>query len=270
MARPQKNNCDYFPHDNNMRNHVKVRAIRNKFVNGYAVWSMILEFLTGSDGNTFENSPLQMELLSGDFGVSVAEISDIINYCLKLEILFEKDGWIYSDSLNERLAPVYEKRGKSKQLSAKQKRLNGKFTSNNTEQTVVSATEIPQSKVNKIKEKEIEIEDNNSEKTPEKFNFKKSLILIGVDEKILKDWMIVRKLKKCANTETAFIKIKNQIAQSGIDANECIKIAVERSWGGFEAEWLINLKSKNNINNAKDRRNLSEINHSTATKLADM
>lgn len=154
MARPQKNNCDYFPHDNDMRNHVKVRAIRNKFANGYAIWSMLLEFLTGSDGNTFEKTPLQMELLSGDFGVSVTEMSDVVDYCIKLELLFEKDGWIYSESLNERLAPVYEKRGKSKQLSAKQQRVNGKFAGNNTDSTGVSAAETPQIKVNKIKEKD--------------------------------------------------------------------------------------------------------------------
>lgn len=153
MARPQKNNCDYFPHDNDMRNHLKVRAIRNRFINGYAIWSMLLEYLTGSDGNTFEKTSLQMELLSGDFGVSVAEISDVVDYCVKLELLFEKDGWIYSESLNERLAPVYEKRGKSKQLSSKQQRVDGKFCNINTVSTVVSVAETPQIKVNKRKEK---------------------------------------------------------------------------------------------------------------------
>lgn len=165
MARPPKNNCDYFPHDNGMRNHVKVKAIRNKFPNGYAIWSMLLEFLTGSDGNTFEKTPLQMELLSGDFGVSVTEMSDVVDYCIKLELLFEKDGWIYSESLNERLAPVYEKRGKSKELSAKQQRMNGKFTGNKADSTVVSVTEIPQNKVNKKKLKksteEIEAQTQN-------------------------------------------------------------------------------------------------------------
>ena len=44
MARPIKNYCDYFPHDRDMRNHRKVKAIRTKFgVTGYAIWSMILE-----------------------------------------------------------------------------------------------------------------------------------------------------------------------------------------------------------------------------------
>lgn len=155
MARPIKNNCDYFPHDAGMRNHVKVKALRQKFQNGYSVWVMLLEFITSSDGNVFENSDIQYELLSGDFGVSVTEIRDVVNYCIRLEMLFEKDGFVYSESLNERLAPVYEKRGKAKELSKKQLRTNGKYVSNNTEHHVVSVTEMPQSKVNESKEKEI-------------------------------------------------------------------------------------------------------------------
>jgi Domain of unknown function (DUF4373) len=69
MARPKKNNCEYFPHDNQMRNHPKVKALRKKFPNGYAVWSMFLEYLTGSDGNVFDCSEINYEIVSGDFGV---------------------------------------------------------------------------------------------------------------------------------------------------------------------------------------------------------
>ena len=55
MARPKKNYCDYFPHDRDMRNHRKVKAIRTKFGPiGYAIWSMTLEYLTGIDGNVFD------------------------------------------------------------------------------------------------------------------------------------------------------------------------------------------------------------------------
>lgn len=153
MARPSKNSCDYFPHDNGMRNHVKIKAIRNKFENGYSIWVMFLEFLTGSDGNVFEYNDLQFELLSGDFGVSATEIKNVIDYALKLELIFNKNGYINSDSLDERLSPVYAKRGKSKEQSAKQKRDNGKYTTGNTVNTAVSVTEIPQSKVKEIKEK---------------------------------------------------------------------------------------------------------------------
>ena len=47
MARPKKNNADYFPHDADMRNDPKIRALRRKFgLKGYAIWNMFLESLT--------------------------------------------------------------------------------------------------------------------------------------------------------------------------------------------------------------------------------
>lgn len=234
MARPSKNSCDYFPHDNGMRNHVKIKAIRNKFEKGYSIWVMFLEFLTGSDGNVFEYNDLQFELLSGDFGVSATEIKDVIDYALKLELIFNENGFILSESLNERLAPVYLKRGKSKELSSKQKRLNGKFAASNTDSTVVSVTEIPQSKVKEIKEDE-------KENIP--FSFRKSLIDFGVEKTLVSEWLEVRKYKKLRNTETAFKAIQKEIYKSNLTPTECIKIAVEKSWGGFETKWIKNTEN---------------------------
>ena len=152
MARPIKNYCEYFPHDRDMRNHRKVKAIRTKYgITGYAIWSMILEYLTGIDSNVFEYSDVELELMAGDFGVSATEIRDVLDYCIKLEMLFLNNGFINSESLDERLKPVYEKRGKSKDICKKQLRINGKFTINNTGTNGVSATETPQSKVKESK-----------------------------------------------------------------------------------------------------------------------
>jgi hypothetical protein len=158
MARPKKNYCDYFPHDRDMRNHRKVKAIRTKFGPiGYAIWSMILEYLTGIDGNEFEYSDVEFELMAGDFGVSAPEIQHLVDYCIKLEMLFLNNGFIHSESLDDRLKPVYEKRGTNKDKSKKQLRVNGKFANNNTVTYGVSAPEMPQSKVKEIKVKEINI-----------------------------------------------------------------------------------------------------------------
>lgn len=73
-----------------------------------------------------------------------------------------------------------------------------------------------------------------------RFDFKKSLIEIGVSPEVTDDWMQVRKTKRASNTETAFKRIKNEIDKSGLSANECITIAVARSWQGFQADWLSN------------------------------
>ena len=73
-----------------------------------------------------------------------------------------------------------------------------------------------------------------------RFDFKKSLLEIGVSPQVAEDWLKVRKAKKAANTETAFKRIQEEIELSGLSADECITIAVERSWQGFKAEWLSN------------------------------
>ena len=98
------------------------------------------------------------------------------------------------------------------------------------------------------KEREEEKEFKKEEEYISKFNFIKSLSNLGVEKKIIEDWIKVRKEKKASNTETAFRAIKREIEKSGKSANECITISVERSWSGFKAEWIDKdiLKNKNN------------------------
>lgn len=84
-------------------------------------------------------------------------------------------------------------------------------------------------------EDENDIENENNIK---KFSFLKELIAIGVERKIAEEWLKVRKNKKLTQTETAFRKTKAEIDKSGRSANDCITLCVERSWGGFKAEWV--------------------------------
>lgn len=86
-------------------------------------------------------------------------------------------------------------------------------------------------------ENENENEDEGKKEDEKKFNFKKELINLGVEEKIVSDWLKVRKTKKASNTETAFNRIKSEIESCNLTANECIIIAVENSWSGFKSEW---------------------------------
>lgn len=90
--------------------------------------------------------------------------------------------------------------------------------------------------------------DLKEDKTKNKsFNFKKALLDLGIDEDVADDWLAVRKKKKATNSERAFNKIKNEIEKSGMSANECITIAADRCWIGFEADWAKN--TKRNYNN---------------------
>ena len=85
------------------------------------------------------------------------------------------------------------------------------------------------------KEKNVNNDNNINSK---KFNFKKSFLELGVEKQIIDDWLIVRKNKKASNTKTAFNKLVEKIKLSGLTANECIRISVEKSWAGFDINWI--------------------------------
>ena len=92
-------------------------------------------------------------------------------------------------------------------------------------------------------------EDNNISISPkpQKFDFRKALLSAGVEPEVADAWMQVRKAKKAVNTEIAWKAISNQIARAekiGKNANECIRVAVEKSWSGFNADWLEDFPSK--------------------------
>ena len=100
----------------------------------------------------------------------------------------------------------------------------------------------PTKEVNNINNKTIK----EKYSTSQKFNFKKSLIEIGVQEKFISEWLLVRKNRKSTNTETAFKSIVREIEKTNLTANEVIKKCVEKSWGGFNSSWL----QENNNSNA--------------------
>jgi len=83
----------------------------------------------------------------------------------------------------------------------------------------------------------VNVNDNEKENT---FSFRSALLSLGVDSVLADEWLKVRKAKKAVNTETAFNALKREVEKSGLVANICIKIAVEKSWSGFNAEWINN------------------------------
>lgn len=102
---------------------------------------------------------------------------------------------------------------------------------------------------------------NNDNKKDIKFNFKNSLLSLGIEKQVVEDWIKVRRTKKATDTETAFNKIKKQIELCDLTANECIKIAVEKDWKGFEKSWLKNLGT--NGQEPKRKKQITDINPDT-------
>ena len=80
--------------------------------------------------------------------------------------------------------------------------------------------------------------DNDKDIKIKSFDFKKAFLDLDVDVKILDDWLKVRKTKKAVNSETAFNGIKKKMEASGKSFNECVRISAEKSWAGFDIEWM--------------------------------
>lgn len=155
MARPVKNTVEYFPHFANLRNHRKVKALRSRFGLrlGLAFWSLMLEWLIEHDGLEWEYSDIEVEMISTELEVSAAEMREMVDYCVKLELLSLTDsGFIYSESLNENLQGVFDKRQRERERSkTRARREDGTFAPIESTKQGVSAAETPESKVKESK-----------------------------------------------------------------------------------------------------------------------
>lgn len=150
MARPKKTNADYFSHDTGMRNDLKIKAIRRKFgLTGYAVWCMLLEVITDSDNLELEYTDEQLELISADFDLDKDELKLIIDYAIQLKLLVSENSVLFSETLKNRLLPLFNKR--ERQLSTAKTQISGVFDSENR------YSKVKESKVNNSKEKESKV-----------------------------------------------------------------------------------------------------------------
>lgn len=107
MARPQKNNLDYFSHDKFMRNDIKIRNLRRKFSHkGYSVYVMMLEHLAECEYLQYKWNDLSIELLVPDFDIDAEELVEIINHCIKLELFQLDEGYLFSTKFFERNSDI--------------------------------------------------------------------------------------------------------------------------------------------------------------------
>lgn len=163
--RPRKTGADYFSHDNGARNNRKIKALLNKFgLDGYAVYFMTLELLCEADGNSIRFDETEKLLIAGDFGIPAERLSEIWEFCFKLQLFILEDGSLVSESLRERLSPLYEKRErdrKRREDAAKRRKQNSNRGDNSPE-TPKAPTKTPQSKPKESKPKERKV----NEETP--------------------------------------------------------------------------------------------------------
>lgn len=157
MARPKKDNADYFSHDKNMRNDPKIKALRRKFPKeGYSVFNMLLEVLTEADFFTIELTPVEIELMAGDFDVEPELLTEIVEYCIKIHLLKQEENTIYSCGLKKRLQPVLDNRN-----AVKQRFLDKKLKDDTVSKTQNTQSKVKYSKVKESKEVVVELEETS-------------------------------------------------------------------------------------------------------------
>lgn len=73
-------------------------------------------------------------------------------------------------------------------------------------------------------------------------------------EQVLTDWVIVRKENKAPLTQTAITRMGNQLQRAfdaGYSVDQCLSMAIDRGWRGFDAEWIINASLIKPVRSAK-------------------
>lgn len=212
----------YFLHDSTAFLDEKVTLIYLEY--GYeavGLFYVILEKLA------LQEQPVNETVLKSQLNIK-KRLQNQLDFMYKIGLLELKNGDVFSINLLN-FSQKYQIKKEKTRKRVSEWRDKQEHTNNVTSyKHVRNARKVKESKVNK---------DNSV------FNFKNSFLDLEVDKKILEDWLQVRKTKKATNTETSYTKIINQIKLSGKTANECIKIAVEKDWKGFEAAWLKNIKT---------------------------
>jgi DnaD/phage-associated family protein len=122
MARPRKQGMDYFPHDCDARNDLKIRKLRALYGNdGYAVYFILLE-------NIYKEKHYELEVLDGETPLILAEeckvtlekFKEVLNKCLELNLfdkqLYEERKIITSSAIKIRTEPVEIERNRKRNL----------------------------------------------------------------------------------------------------------------------------------------------------------
>ena len=100
----------------------------------------------------------------------------------------------------------------------------------------------------------VNVTDNVNVTDKNIFSFRKSLCVYGFDEKLIDEWLQVRKSKKSVNTETALNTFIKEVEKSNLPKNQILEMCVSNSWAGFKNEWLTNKNGNNGNTKTADER----------------
>jgi len=199
MARPERNSVDYFPFI--CKEGKAMFYMENKYGNdGFATWVKILRQLAFANYHYLDlSNKADLMFISSKCRVSEDVLVCIIDDLVELGE-FDKYLWenkvIWSPKFIESIHDAYKKRNNE---CITYEGLNELLTSKGIlkqPKGILKGYGNPQSKVNESKEEESKEEEIEISV----FNFKNSLLELGVEDPQLSDWLKVRKTKRASNT----------------------------------------------------------------------
>lgn len=204
MARPIKNNADYFSHDNDMRDDERIKAVRRRFSHlGYSTWNMLLERLCRAENFRIEYNVDSVDIMAGDFNIEPEQLTDIIDYLIKLKLIIQDKEIIYSQTMINRFEGLFRKRKRDVERLSVTTTTNEPIIADDNTQSKVK-----DSKVNKRKENEIKEKGSKENQPPvflNNFSFSENKIMEN-DMSIDKTTIPTEKEKSCAKKEIAICK----------------------------------------------------------------
>jgi hypothetical protein len=112
----------YFPHDSNSRRDPKIVGMMSIYgSSGYGWFWMIVEMMREQDGYRLPiDKKYSFNTIAIELNEDVDSIRDFIGECVdEFELFVIEDGYLYSDSLIERMRPLEEKRARAKSAANK-------------------------------------------------------------------------------------------------------------------------------------------------------
>ena len=102
------NDAPYFRHDANARHDPKIEAMIKKYkMEGYGRFWVIIETMRETRGYKITQKKYVLEALAEQMHCTIKELQDFLKDCIKeFELFVEEDGFIYSESLIERMAKL--------------------------------------------------------------------------------------------------------------------------------------------------------------------
>jgi len=163
MARPIKKGLEYFAHDVDMSEDIKVRKLETKFgLAGYAIYNKILEQVYKYNGDFSLTAKEDLQLYCNEWKIEIRQLKKIISYCIEIN-LFE-DEKLISSSIRSRLKKIQDGRKSKREYAERKKQTGDKITNlaevleGNTEYNrEVISDKVEKSKVKENIEKESKV-----------------------------------------------------------------------------------------------------------------